>query len=436
MAMGKAPTKEEPVSDKIMKPAGMKVLLSRSKTEPVQAAIGVTVEGDGIILLDKKMKPKKVLAQLKKEAAAANIKLQPSTLRFGKAEVDTDYDPGMVRFFINKEAPGNMRVKLLEVVKRVPYQKVELNVDASFEDEPDEEAYQRKWAQLEPRMLEELQAKRGDASKMRAVSGFASEKAEGGDFESAMKALDALEKLIAEAALTKPVPTPPPPPQPKQQVAPDKAEDAYQRKWAQLEPRMLTQLQAQRGDVSKIRAVSGFASEKAAGGDYEAALKGLDALEKLLEVGVPPAPPPPPQPKQQVTPDKAGVYDKSGAAWLAARKKMESDIDTLRQSIVTTFKGDPNVAKLESSYRARVAPVLAKLDESFAQKLVEVAKAGDASKRADLVKQAKQILDGYQQYLTGEGGSLIKDLDENPFVPLSIRAVMGGTITTLSKAVS
>jgi hypothetical protein len=350
MAMGKAPTKEEPVSDKIMKPAGMKVLLSRSKTEPVQAAIGVTVEGDGIILLDKKMKPKKVLAQLKKEAAAANIKLQPSTLRFGKAEVDTDYDPGMVRFFINKEAPGNMRVKLLEVVKRVPYQKVELNVDASFEDEPDEEAYQRKWAQLEPRMLEELQAKRGDASKMRAVSGFA--------------------------------------------------------------------------------------SEKAAGGDYEAALKGLDALEKLLEVGVPPAPPPPPQPKQQVTPDKAGVYDKSGAAWLAARKKMESDIDTLRQSIVTTFKGDPNVAKLESSYRARVAPVLAKLDESFAQKLVEVAKAGDASKRADLVKQAKQILDGYQQYLTGEGGSLIKDLDENPFVPLSIRAVMGGTITTLSKAVS
>jgi hypothetical protein len=65
--------------------------------------------------------------------------------------------------------------------------------------------------------------------------------------------------------------------------------------------------------VSKIRAVSGFASEKAAGGDYEAALKGLDALEKLLEVAVPQAPTPPPQPKQQATPDKA-VLEKELAA--------------------------------------------------------------------------------------------------------------------------
>ena len=34
---------------------------------------------------------------------------------------------------------------------------------------------------------------------------------------------------------------------------------------------MLDQLKAQRGDVSKFRGVSGFVSEKAAGGGYEAA---------------------------------------------------------------------------------------------------------------------------------------------------------------------
>ena len=59
-------------------------------------------------------------------------------IAIGRAEVDTDYDSGMVRFFVNKDAPGNMRVKLVEVVKRIPYQKVEINVDPAIEEEPEE----------------------------------------------------------------------------------------------------------------------------------------------------------------------------------------------------------------------------------------------------------------------------------------------------------
>jgi hypothetical protein len=132
--MGKAPT-----SDSIMSPGEMKPLLALSKLEPVQAAIGITGDGDGVILLHKKMKPKKVLATLKADAKKAGIALNTSSLRFGKAEVDTDYDPGMVRFFINKEAPGNMRIKLVELVKRIPYAKVEINVEPGLEDEPEEE---------------------------------------------------------------------------------------------------------------------------------------------------------------------------------------------------------------------------------------------------------------------------------------------------------
>jgi hypothetical protein len=127
------------VADSIQAPDKMKPLLAMSKREPVQAAIGLTADGDGVMLLDKKLKPKKVLALLKSAASKQKIQLQPSTLRFGKAEVDTDYDPGMVRFFVNKDAPGNMRMKLVEVVKRIPYQKVEINVDPSLEDEQEED---------------------------------------------------------------------------------------------------------------------------------------------------------------------------------------------------------------------------------------------------------------------------------------------------------
>jgi hypothetical protein len=129
-----------PVSDSIQTTDKMKPLLALSKKEPVQAAIGLTSDGDGLILLDKKAKPKKVLSMLKQAAGKAKMNLNSSSLRFGRAEVDTDYDAGCIRFFVNKEAPGMMRVKLIEVAKRIPYQKVELNVDPSLENEPEEEA--------------------------------------------------------------------------------------------------------------------------------------------------------------------------------------------------------------------------------------------------------------------------------------------------------
>lgn len=130
---------KSPASDGIMSPDKMKPLLALSKREPVQAAIGLTADGDGIILLDKKARPKKVFSMLKASAGKAKVQLNTASLRFGRAEVDPEYDSGMVRFFINKDAPGNLRIKLVELVKRIPYQKVELNVDPSLEAEPEED---------------------------------------------------------------------------------------------------------------------------------------------------------------------------------------------------------------------------------------------------------------------------------------------------------
>jgi hypothetical protein len=120
----------------------MKPLLALSKRDPVQAAIGLTSDGEAIILLDKKAKPKKVLSMMRGIASKAKINLAAASLRFGRAEVDTDYDSGCVRFFVNKETPGNMRPKLVEIVKRIAYQKVEINVDPSLEEESEEEEAQ------------------------------------------------------------------------------------------------------------------------------------------------------------------------------------------------------------------------------------------------------------------------------------------------------
>src|SRR3954447_12112558 len=93
-------------ADEIMGPEKMKPLLSLSKREPVQAAFGLTAAGDPVLLLDRKRKPKGVLSALKGEAGKAKLQLAPATLRFGRVEVDPDYDASMVRFFVNKETPA------------------------------------------------------------------------------------------------------------------------------------------------------------------------------------------------------------------------------------------------------------------------------------------------------------------------------------------
>ena len=129
-----------------MEPAKMKPLLSLSKREPVQAAIALTADGVGVILLDKKAKPRKVGEMLKADATKNGLKLNLASLRYGRAEVDPDYDPAMVRFFINKDAPGTLRPKLVEVVRLVAYQKVEINVDPSLEEESEEEGEQQEAA--------------------------------------------------------------------------------------------------------------------------------------------------------------------------------------------------------------------------------------------------------------------------------------------------
>jgi hypothetical protein len=127
-----------PASDSIMEGAKMKPLLALSKREPVQAAFGLTADGEAVLMLDKKAKPRKVMSMLKASAGKSKLQMNSATLRFGRAEVDPDYDPSMVRFFVNKEAPGNMRVRLVEVLKKASFQKCEINVDPSLEEEDEE----------------------------------------------------------------------------------------------------------------------------------------------------------------------------------------------------------------------------------------------------------------------------------------------------------
>jgi hypothetical protein len=126
--------------DAIMAPAEMKPILALSKRGmPISCAIALTKEKEGVILLHKKLKPKKLLAELKKEAADAGLALDATTLRFGRAEVDVDVDPGLLTLIVNKDAPGAMRPKLLEQVRKAGFKAVEITIDTGLESESEDE---------------------------------------------------------------------------------------------------------------------------------------------------------------------------------------------------------------------------------------------------------------------------------------------------------
>jgi hypothetical protein len=127
------------------------------------------------------------------------------------------------------------------------------------------------------------------------------------------------------------------------------------------------------------------------------------------------------------------TYAKARLAWLATRKKVESDIEKLRERLHMEFAEDDIGAELDSAYDRFVIPVLSELDESLADKLDEVTSATDPALRMKMIDEAKAIIQRYQSYLAD--ARAIDALDANPVAPLAIRQTLSVTLTTLAKSV-
>src|SRR5271166_3190608 len=125
--------------DDIMKPADMRAILAQAKRgNPASCAIALTKDKDGVILLDKRKKPKKLAVELKKTAGGIGLELDTTSLRFGRAVVDADTDATLLTLTLNKDAPSAMRPRLLENIKKAGFAKLEITVDAALEAQSDD----------------------------------------------------------------------------------------------------------------------------------------------------------------------------------------------------------------------------------------------------------------------------------------------------------
>jgi len=155
--------------------------------------------------------------------------------------------------------------------------------------------------------------------------------------------------------------------------------------------------------------------------DWMRRVLGIDPAESRSAAAAPP------------TAGGGAMYVKSRMAWVATRAKVESDIARLHGALTSTYQGHGAAEHLEKAFQARVEVMMNAFDHSLAEKLDEVNQAADAGQRAQLVQEARQIMQRYESYLAGE--PLIAKLDANPFVPVAIEKTLTATLAALSKAV-
>ena len=348
-----------PSPDDLMDHAEIKALLAISKREPVSCAIALSADKDGVVLMHKKAKPRKLAAMLRAEAKKLKLALDPSSIRFGTASVDTELDSSLVTMRINKEPPGVMAPKMKERLKKAGIQKVEFIVDESLEAEPEEDEV-------------------GDSEEPAAAP----------DWVALAVELTTLVKGIVAAA----------------------GGDAGRQQ-----------------TLVKLAGAANSALKAAA--DVAATTAAIAALREALIGGPKPqGGSAAPQPKPVVA---AGTvaFAKSRLAWLAARKKVESEITRLRTEITETYKDDEMAGQIAQAYAQHVGPVLDTLDERLADVLDDANNQSDPAARAELVAEAKSLIAGYSSFLQAD--PMIADLDDNPFAPLTIRTTISTTLTLL-----
>jgi hypothetical protein len=239
--------------------------------------------------------------------------------------------------------------------------------------------------------------------------GFASEKADAQqDYAAATKALDALDKLLEAPS--------------RGAGGPGDEAAAFNARLAALLPKA-----KEAGAAAKLKAseAGALARQK----DFARANALLDEVEQALAggtaaAGVAPA---------KEAPARAGGfvdYAKARLAWLDARKSVEADLGKLKKAILAAYSDSPHMNEVQSATR-RLDVILRSLDEALADKLDEGLNASNPQARTAINRQASDIIARYQGFI--HASPLVREVDDNPFVPVNVRKLLISTLDNLER---
>lgn len=352
----------------------MRKLLLRSKEEPVSCAVGVG--GDiGLLMLHKTRGPKVLEKALKDEFS--DVK----SLRFGTAFVDVETNPKLVKLQLNRAAPGIGR-KLIKTLKGTGFTKVQI-----VSDDGESESYEEA----------------DEDAPAEAVAAASSTEPETGPAVAA-------------------VPPAPPPPA----VGPSPAETAAQAAaLAKLLTELATTIPAAAGDddarKAKLMKLATDANVNIKTGNLKTAAGFLAQLKAALA---------------ELSAAKANpvvALAKAKLAWNGVRQQVSADVETLRAALAATYEGQSFSNEVITKFQEKVGPIMTRFDDRLGDALEEMAGETDPDQRATLVAAAKAVAKDYLSFAMSD--PLIGDLDNNPFVSLTIRSKTTAALAAVAKSI-
>jgi len=365
--------------DRGMDVADMKRLLTKSKTEPVNVAVGQ--DGKNAVMMLHKIKQGKAVSK-ELETKFKDLK----NPRWGTAFVDIDDDPKLVILTLNRAASG-MGAKLKKTLKGTGFSKVRIQLEDGTiaEDVGEEDEEEEGQGQAQARAPEETAGPNGAT-------------------------------------------------QPTDQTQPAD-QGALVQRLTELVKSAKPVLQNDPSRAGEIKDLAGTAQAAVKSGDAQAATQALDALENALSTGGGQATGSTDSAQQtsNAPAPNAAVLQKSRTAWVAARQRIEVEIGKLHEAMSKHYDGHGFAADLDKVFQSKIEPILTTLDQSLASKLDEVGKNSDPGQHQKLVGEAQQIIGRYESFLSSD--PLIPQLDKNPFVPLQIQKTLTATLEALKKSV-
>jgi len=376
--------------DRGMDVGEMKRLLTKSKTEPVNVAVGQDGK-NAVMMLHKMKQPKAVSKDL--EGKFKDLK----NARWGTAFVDTD-DPKLVILTLNRAASG-LGAKLKKTLKGTGFSKVRIQLeDGSIaEDVGEEDEEQEGEAQASP-----------NAPEAPVAHGPTEQNQPQTDTQAETQPNET--QQFDSAALTQ--------------------------RLTGLVKEMIGVLKTAPERQGELKDLASKAQTAIKAGEESAATQAIDTFEAALQGGTAPNGADTTQTETKPTgpaAPNAAVLQKSRTAWVAARKRIEDEIGKLQQAMTKHYDGEGFAADLDKVFQAKVGPILTSLDQSLATKLDEVGKNTDPGQHEKLVGEAQQIIGKYESFIASD--PLIPQLDQNPFVPLQIQKTLTATLEALKKSV-
>jgi hypothetical protein len=210
---------------------------------------------------------------------------------------------------------------------------------------------------------------------------------------------------------------------------------AYAQRVAELQRRLRQALLDKHPESTKMRALIGFAGEKAdEKKDYAEAMQALDMLEKLLD-----APRPAGAAAASAQPTAPGklapsiVYTQTRLVWVATRGAVQAELKKLEQAILENCSGEAVQPEVTQSVR-KLDRVLDLFDESLIDNLDKALNSADSAAKQHWHDEARAVIARYQSYLDTD--PLVKELDGNPFVPIAVQAKLSSTLATLASKIA